>query len=349
LRFAEHLQQHPRNRELVSVRLYSCSFGEGALAVLCRAICYDHPSLTALEFGHSFIDAAQAAILAEHLPAVLPTLRSLNLSETIFVNEGIGPVGTRSICATLTAFSGPLPLEKLRISSGEIGDGGAAAVSAFLESPHCRLTDLNLGLNNIGAEGLAHLSRALRTNQYLKRCKLAHLKFQEAAPAFLDFLYHNHTLTDLDLSFSDILKDGSLALGECLKVNTALTRLDLSEVQVCEETFPSLVAPLQSHPQLRFFVLSYLSLIAKPLHALFPTIYQGCHRRELRRQWEQQTLERRCFVVLKNSPNGLAQIPPEIAEPLWTWWRSFFLECDDFTRVMSRYLGVPEQNPWDDL
>ena len=176
-------------------------------------------------------------------------------------------------------------LTRVDLSSTDVKDAGAAAISVVLESNssltyldlssnqiYCDgafclskaltknsiLTHLDLNDNWIGDDGASSLSTALNKNSSaLISLKLSGNMIKEAGASSLSTaLTANSILTHLDLSNNLIHDDGASSLSTTLTANSILTHLDLSNNEIGENGASSLSTALTTNSSLTHLVLS---------------------------------------------------------------------------------------------
>lgn len=97
------------------------------------------------------------------------------------------------------------------------------------------LLSLNLEVNCIGVEGIAHLAEALKTNTCLCSLKLGRNKIGvEGAKQLASSLVVNSSLTMLTLGGCGIEADGACALAKTLEQNTGIVELRLGCNNICD-------------------------------------------------------------------------------------------------------------------
>ncbi|CAF4419774.1 unnamed protein product, partial [Didymodactylos carnosus] len=99
--------------------------------------------------------------------------------------------------------------------------------------PYTKQTTLDLGSNQIPADGAKAIATALMTNQTLTTLKLYNNQISaDGAKAIATALITNQTLTTLDLGSNQISADGAKAIATALMTNQTLTTLDLDDNQI---------------------------------------------------------------------------------------------------------------------
>ena len=217
-------------------------------------------SLSADMMSSVATDSARRNYLSEcckkHLPPMSLQVRKDKTSELDLSYYGIGD----GLCQALAAGLRGLPnLESLDLSDNRLtGLSLAKTLTAAGFIP--TLTALNLGSNKLGVEGMRGLMELLSRTQTLeslgiadsrcgdKEAQLLALGLSQnstlkevdlhgnnfgvgAGLAFaktLDQRYSKCTIEDLDLSWTQIRKEGAVAIAQAIAHNTTLEKLDLS-------------------------------------------------------------------------------------------------------------------------
>jgi serine/threonine protein kinase/GTPase SAR1 family protein len=173
-----------------------------------------------------------------------------SLSELVLAqNAGIGDAGVEALKGSFMVH--PL-LNKLDLSSCNLGQKAARVLSDVLVSARCNLETLLLSANpNIGSEGAHAIAYGLSNNSSLHVIDLAYCQVNQmeraqklnvlggaeidnativssGAASIANGLARNRTLTRLDLSGNWIGKNGIKVFGEMLKVNSSLSHLFVS-------------------------------------------------------------------------------------------------------------------------
>ena len=147
-------------------------------------------------------------------------------------------------------------LTKVDLSSTEIKDAGAAAISVVLEN-NSSLTYLDLSSNKIYSDGAFCLSKALTANSSLTHLDLsANGIGDDGASSLSTALTANSTLTHLDLSNNCIHDAGVSSLSTALAANSSLTHLDLSKNWIGNGVAFSLSTALTANSSLTHLDLS---------------------------------------------------------------------------------------------
>ena len=117
------------------------------------------------------------------------------------------------------------------LDSNDIGDEGAIAISAALES-NTTLEDLSLksydGGTQITAAGAQAIAKMLVVNRALKSANFSYNSFgDEGTAALSEALKSNSTLEELKLDANRIGAAGAQSLAGMLQVNRSLNSVDL--------------------------------------------------------------------------------------------------------------------------
>ena len=148
-------------------------------------------------------------------------------------------------------------LTKVDLSSTEIKDSGAAAISVVLEN-NSSLTYLDLSSNKIYSDGAFCLSNALTKNSILTHLDLSGNGIgHNGASSLSTALTANSTLTHLDLSKNRIGNGVAFSLSTALTANSSLTHLDLSGNGIGDNGASSLSTALTANSSLTHLDLSY--------------------------------------------------------------------------------------------
>ncbi|XP_068679896.1 NLR family CARD domain-containing protein 3-like [Montipora foliosa] len=216
---------------------WPCSYDDKLLAlVVCKCLYeFDGEQEKAkiqskgAEIGFNAVDFSEMEVVPIDCPAVMDFVRDANvISLRIFLND-VGPFGCKEIQYSLKDVN--CKLTQLDLGGNNIRDQGAAHLSDALKDVNCKLTQLNLERNNIRSQGAAHLSDALKD----VNCKLTHLDLRhndlgdQGAAHLSDALKDvNCKLTQLNLGGNNIGDQGAAHLSDALKdVNCKLTQHNL--------------------------------------------------------------------------------------------------------------------------
>ena len=147
-------------------------------------------------------------------------------------------------------------LTKVDLSSTEIKDAGAAAISVVLEN-NSSLTYLDLSSNKIYSDGAFCLSKALTANSSLTHLDLSGNSIgDDGASSLSTALTANSTPTYLDLSKNWIGNGVAFSLSTALTANSSLTHLDLSANRIGDDGASSLSTALTANSNLTHLDLS---------------------------------------------------------------------------------------------
>ena len=143
----------------------------------------------------------------------------VNARDGVFFPDGLG------LLENLNHLMAVCNVTVLDLGHCQLGSEGAGAMLEFLRR-NTTLTALDISRNNMGDEGSPALAEALRLNTTLTSLNLGTNDMgDDAALLLAQALRINTTLTWLNLGGNEI-HDGK-ALAETLRLNTALTKLDL--------------------------------------------------------------------------------------------------------------------------
>lgn len=169
------------------------SYASKALAIaLAGCIALEDLDLSDTRLG----DAGLAALL----PALPPTLRTLNLA-----HNGLTDGGARALRIALgetrAGVSAGLMVRALDLSWNAVSSSGARALGGLLASPDCPIETLSLDWNALRDRGVKELGEALKTNTRLKRLSIRYNGIKDAgANGLCAGLRQNRALEELDLS-----------------------------------------------------------------------------------------------------------------------------------------------------
>ncbi|GJJ72392.1 hypothetical protein EMPS_04749 [Entomortierella parvispora] len=170
-------------------------------------------------------------------------LRTLDLDQTELGDKGVTDLFNR-----MAEYIGPedskLPLRNLYLNGSGISFNGAAAIGKFLASSHCDLSSIYLSTNPLGDVGVKSLAQEL---PYVPN------------------------LTRLFLQSVGVSTQGAVALFKSLTGHTSIRALDVGQSYIAhdlgqaynyieDEAVPSILAFLQSAPQLEYFNLGQCAI-----------------------------------------------------------------------------------------
>ncbi|CAL8463215.1 g2749 [Coccomyxa elongata] len=141
-------------------------------------------------------------------------------------------------------------IRSLVLHSNKIQADGALAMGRALQKEECRLTSLNMRLNEVGEEGGHALAVALQNNKSLKHLDIgANNIGPTACTAFAGVLQSNSTLQELDLSCNPLAPGkGGWLLHEAIKANQRVVQLDVrcSEIEdECQKAIAAVIVKRQ--------------------------------------------------------------------------------------------------------
>lgn len=140
-----------------------------------------------------------------------------------FRYNDIGDEGMAALCQGLVDSD----VIYFHMEGNAIGNAGCLALSTLLNHGSCKLAEVFLGANKIGAAGAAHLASSLLTNTTLSKLYLEGNNIGlEGATAFsevLEELTTHKTLKHLYVDNNNIGKEGSQRLSKALNSSTSFS------------------------------------------------------------------------------------------------------------------------------
>ncbi|BDA44560.1 probable Dynein regulatory complex subunit 5 at N-terminal half [Coccomyxa sp. Obi] len=187
----------------------------GLPAARCRAIsqCLGRlQALTHLDLSMNLLDDAKVDMLAEGLN------RNTAIISLILHSNKIRDPGAATLARFVESHASCAYLD---VHDNMIQADGARAMGRALHKEECRLTSLNMRLNELGEEGGQALAVGLQNNRTLKRLDIGANKIgPSACTAFAGVLQSNSTLQELDLSCNPLASgEGGWLLHEAIKAN----------------------------------------------------------------------------------------------------------------------------------
>ena len=186
----------------------------------------------------------------------------------------IGDDGAKACSALLLSNHG---IRELDVSRNRIGSEGAQAIMKSLWH-NCTLTELNLQLNQICDKGGLYIGSALSHNTTLKTLDIMDCLVADsgcvsifnslgASTKGVDFVQQanlrrqkntsaNHVLQVLVASGNEIGDIGSLSIGQALRLNQGLVKLDLSRNRLMDQGATALANAIEKNRVLRELNLS---------------------------------------------------------------------------------------------
>ena len=215
------------------------------------------------EINFNAVDFSRCSLTPVDLAAVLHVIKNvkgilrMNLEE-----NNIGPLGCVEIVKFFTSDHNKdnNKLTHLNLTYNNITAEGLKHLTKALMHHECKLTHLNLTDNNITDEGLTHLTKALMHHE----CKLTHLNLQlnnitaEGLTHLTKALMHHECkLTHLNLQLNNITAEGLTHLTKALMHHECkLTHLNLITNNITDEGLKHLTKALM-HPECK---LTHLNL-----------------------------------------------------------------------------------------
>ncbi|KAJ7392227.1 NACHT, LRR and PYD domains-containing protein 12 [Desmophyllum pertusum] len=186
------------------------------------------------------IDLSYCQVTPVDCPAVVYFIKHLHeLTELDLGDNNITDQdqGVSHLCDALKHVN--CKLTELNLGHNNITDQGVSHLCDALKDVNCKLTELNLGYNNITEQGVSHLCDALKhVNCKLTKLNLGYNNITEQGVSHLcDALKDvNCKLTKLNLGYNNITEQGVSHLCDALKhVNCKLTKLNLGYNNITEQ------------------------------------------------------------------------------------------------------------------
>lgn len=216
----------PQLQGCTAINLAHSNIGvEGTVALVDALLREDAGArITHMDLSWSLIKDAGAEAVAMLLRSAKSGLRSLNVSWNSFKTGGI---------TLAAALAHNTVLQELSMEGCNAGDKLGLALATALSDPASALQRLNLKNTKLGAQGIAKVARALRSNTRLQQLQLQHSSLRDGGAAALgDGLAGNTGVTELVLHASKIGPAGVLGLVKGLSTS-AVASLDLSGNRLC--------------------------------------------------------------------------------------------------------------------
>ncbi|XP_029935042.1 NACHT, LRR and PYD domains-containing protein 12-like [Myripristis murdjan] len=263
------------NCRLKTLRLSRCCLSESSCASLASAL-KSNPHLTELDLSENQLQDSGVKLLSAGLESPTCRLETLRLS---------GCRLSESSCGSLvSALKSNLHLTELDLSDNKLQDSGVKLLSAGLESPNCRLKTLRLTDCQVTDEGCASLASALKSNPHLTELDLSYNELLDSGVKLLSDLVEspNCSLKTLRLSHCSLSESSCASLASALKSNPHLTELDLSENELQDSDVKLLSAGLESpNCRLKILRLSDCSLSGSSCASLASALKSNPHLTEL--------------------------------------------------------------------
>ena len=223
------------------------------------------------------LDRRGCELLAESIQR-MPCLEKLDLSE----NSGIGCGGAVQLVSSLHSSK----LRELNMRGTGISDPDFECLATYIHST-TSLEVLEIGEDEISVESIDSLCKALSANSSMRRlylygshlttshcvclgqllrhpihCQIEKLDLRgcsltsDGVGEVMSGLSHNHTLRELNLSWSQIGSEGAVTIATMLKTNRSLERLDLFGCGIGSSGGVELGVALERNKTLRHLDLS---------------------------------------------------------------------------------------------
>ncbi len=198
---------------LKELSLDSTDLTEVAVCALARALKVNN-RLETLALGNTNMRAAGAQAIG----SALAQNSSLHLGDSEIDEEGAkglaqGMLVNRSVT-------------DLELARNRIGDGGATVMASVIKGNET-LTELGLSNNEMGEMGMKALGNALRSNSTLQNLSLSDNPIGAAAQHMAEALACNKGLEELLLNRIGLTGQGLMPLASSLTANCTLTAIDL--------------------------------------------------------------------------------------------------------------------------
>ncbi|MEE6505112.1 hypothetical protein FKM82_005443 [Ascaphus truei] len=218
-------------------------------------------------------NTGMTAVLLQHLTTAI--IKSKSQVEKINLNlNDLGPDGAPSIVHLLKIKP---CLKRLLLYGNQLGDKGIITLMSGLSNlytanwcmergplriqpkTHTELTELDIGGNQLTAEGLQSVAAFLRLNPPLKYIGLAQSTIGSWAAwvELFDAMKINKNITHMLLDENNLGNAGARLLAEVIEVSQSLVNIDLDSNDIGEEGGSALIRSLASNAS---SVLKHLSL-----------------------------------------------------------------------------------------
>ncbi|KAI9993685.1 hypothetical protein PInf_015982 [Phytophthora infestans] len=224
--------------QLRYIRIWKQEIGnEGAAAIASLLQATSSVNVAYLELLDCGIGADGCKALADVLSLQkVPGLLTLNLD----YNLEIGDAGVNVLIDGL--FSNTT-LKQLHLDYCNVGPNGCIKLAQLISLPTCAIEVLSLNGNNVGGEGLHHLSLGLARSQRLVTLNLSDNGIRnniEALAAFRDALVRSKALAHVDFTFNLIEPDGANVLLPALAPENVKLQSFLVDASLPGEIFQQL-------------------------------------------------------------------------------------------------------------
>ncbi|OQS01359.1 hypothetical protein ACHHYP_01174 [Achlya hypogyna] len=262
---------------LVVLQLNCCGLTSFAGVLLADAL-RNHTVLEFVSLEHNDLRQVGGRAIAEAMEHN-HRLTHLNLSWNHLHNDGVRPFEV--------SLGANRALRRLDLRGNAIGTIGVVAISAGLAG-NASLEELFLRWNDVGPLAATSLATALTKNKHLKVLDIEQQHMEvDGARAFGGMLRVNKALTALNLKSDLVLHphtalgaDGALALAAALRDNTTLVELNLAENRLSTEGCEAIISVL-AQLRLKKFDLSYSELEGEVAIAFFGQLAHNKRLEEL--------------------------------------------------------------------
>ena len=191
--------------------------------------------------GVESIEFKRGGATTEQVEAIFQELKYNTSLHELKIPRTKPPVDMSILSALLTVNN---TLQALTLMSYDRDDHVMEQLSSGLRA-NISVTKLKLDFC-ITDTGVQHLATILAVNATLQELDLSCVTTDNVVSHLSLSLQHNSSVTDLDLSYNSYITNmGAVALGEMLRVNKSLRKLNLCRTSVGEEGATALMEGLQ--------------------------------------------------------------------------------------------------------
>jgi len=183
--------------------------------------------ITSIDLTNCNMNQSLGIAMAELFSRQKGTIEHICLKE----NPNFGIEGLRHLLVT---FDSKCALKVLNLRNTGLHD---LAVSHMIKALHClpNIANVNLGYNNLTAEGVELFAAFLRTNTTIQTVVLAHNKMRdEGALSLANHLAENMSVRSLDINTCRITDAGAVHIGLMLANQPNITQLNFSKNPITE-------------------------------------------------------------------------------------------------------------------